>query len=123
VRRVIPLLAPAALLALALATIGCGPLGRQLTWSPSQLPGAQAGHRYSAAISVSNNSTPVFLMTISSGQLPRGLTFHYTRGKSSAEIRGVPKEAGAFPLAVSAWCLGTQVSGQTGRQTYELSVK
>jgi len=35
----------------------------------------------------------------------------------------MPTETGTFKFTVGAWCLGTNVSGQTGQREYELVVK
>lgn len=118
-RRAIALLA---LLLLALTTLGCGGEVSSLKFSPDQLPGAHVGQSYSATIAVSNNKTPVYRMAIVDGRLPAGLAFHQTKGSGSAEISGVPTAAGASTLAVSASCLGTNTTGQSGRQAYELVV-
>ncbi len=94
-----------------------------LTFSPDQLPAAQLGQPYSVTVTISGNVTPVGSMSIGDGTLPRGLVLHHTRSNSTAEISGIPEETGIFKFAVSAWCFGTNVSGQTGQQAYSLMVK
>jgi hypothetical protein len=47
----------------------------------------------------------------------------YDKGANVAEISGTPEEDGRFEFTVGAWCLGTNVSGQTGQQHYELLVR
>lgn len=51
------------------------------------------------------------------GLLKNGLTFLFDRGARTAKISGVPTQSGTFTVKVSAWCLGTSISGQTGDKT------
>ena len=62
-------------------------------------------------------------MYVSSGSLPPGMTFDFTRGsEQSATLGGTPTTSGAYVFVVSAWCLGTNTSGQTGDASYTLVV-
>jgi hypothetical protein len=74
-------------------------------------------------ITVSGNHTPVFLMSVESGELPPGLTLHYEENASTAQISGVPEKAGEYEFTVRALCYGTNVSGQTGEHPYRLLVR
>jgi hypothetical protein len=60
---------------------------------------------------------------IAEGALPAGLALQHERGKSTATLSGTPTEVGEFKLTLAAWCLGTNVSGQTGQRAYRLIVK
>ncbi|MBI2921952.1 MAG: formylglycine-generating enzyme family protein [Planctomycetes bacterium] len=119
-RRAFVLLAAAAL-------TGCpsptpGPHG-DLVFSPAQLPEATVGKPYSTFIVASNAETPVGDMKIASGALPAGLTFAFREEERRGEISGTPTAAGRSPVTIEAWCYGTQRSGQTGRQTWEIVVQ
>jgi len=51
------------------------------------------------------------------------MTLSFVRGSSvSADLTGTPTTRGTYVFTVSAWCLGTNVSGQTGDQSYVLVV-
>jgi len=89
-------------------------------FSPTQLPEARVGESYQATISISGNRTPVGEIHVSRGSLPEGLDLSYQKHANVAEITGRPREAGRWTFTVSAWCYGTQVSGQTGQRVYEL---
>ena len=95
-----------------------------LAFSPTVLTNASVGQPYSATISISNNTTPVGDIYVSDGQLPAGLNLDFAgrAQATSAQITGTPTAAGTFSFTVSAWCLGTNVSGQTGDQAYTLVV-
>jgi hypothetical protein len=99
-----------------------GPTGGPLKFTPVTLPEAQAGSAYEAKIVISLNNTPVGDFSISEGNLPEGLDFTFLEGEDAATITGTPTESGTFSFTVSAWCFGTQVSGQTGDKTYILTV-
>jgi hypothetical protein len=71
---------------------------------------------------VTQNETPVIDFGLSSGVLPAGLTLEKIRGADTARVSGTPQESGAFPFTLSAWCYGTNVSGQIGEQAYTLTV-
>jgi len=111
------------LLALVGAMLGCRVLSPPLTFSPAELPEAQVGQSYKVTIAVSGNRTPVFFISVEEGDLPEGLALYYEEGSSTAEIRGVPSEAGEYEFTVTAWCRGTNVSGQVGEHRYRLVVR
>ncbi len=95
--------------------------GGALAFEPAELPPPHLGEPYEAVITVTQNKTPVgdFYAT---GDLPGGLEFAWLEGDSFARISGTPAETGTFEIVVSVWCLGTNVSGQTGEQKYTLTV-
>ena len=99
-----------------------GPTGGPLKFLPDALPEAQVGTTYDEEIRISLNNTPVGDFFISDGVLPEGLEFTFLEGEDAATVNGTPTEAGTFTFTVSAWCFGTQVSGQTGEKTYSLTV-
>jgi len=104
---------------LAACNLGSGALG----FSPDSLQDATVGQPYKATITVSNNATPVGDIYVSSGTLPPGVTVNFVRGSSvSADLTGTPTTRGTYVFTISAWCLGTNVSGQTGDQSYALVV-
>ncbi|HEY5489029.1 MAG TPA: putative Ig domain-containing protein [Candidatus Limnocylindrales bacterium] len=108
---------------LAASLAACTPARPALTFSPSALPNATAGSAYLQTITISNNETPVGDISVSSGALPTGMTLNFVRGSSvSADLTGTPTTRGTYVFTVSAWCLGTNVSGQTGDQSYVLVV-
>lgn len=95
-----------------------------LVFAPDTLPDAAVGVPYSAVITISGNLTPVFRISADL-ELPAGLALGYdpdVRG-NRAELRGTPTVAGTYTLTISAWCLGTNVSGQTGSHAYTLLVR
>lgn len=94
-----------------------------LTFDPAELPVAQVGVPYEAVISVKGNVTPVFLFSVAEGSLPDGLTWAYVEHDDFAKISGTPTRAGTFTIKVSAYCLGTNVSGQTGEMEYKIEVR
>ena len=93
-----------------------------LEFDPAQLPAAQLGVPYEATITVQGNVTPMFLFDIVEGSLPDGLTWEYHEHDDFAKISGTPSRAGTFTFKVSASCLGTNVSGQTGEIEYTIEV-
>ena len=99
-----------------------GPTGGPLKFLPDALPEAQAGTAYDEEIRISLNNTPVGDFFISDGELPEGLEFTFLEGEDAATIVGTPAETGTYIFTVSAWCFGTQVSGQTGEKSYFLTV-
>ena len=112
-----------ALLLLALSLVACGSGRAPLGFSPDRLENGTVGQSYQAVIAVTNNETPVGDMYVSSGSLPPGMTLNFTRGSSaSGTLSGTPTTAGTYVFAMSAWCLGTNVSGQSGEQSYSLVV-
>jgi large repetitive protein len=97
---------------------------KELVFSPETLPGAQAGEPYDATITVSQARTPVGGAKIQDGALPDGLTLVLGENHdNSMAISGTPTTAGTYKFTVYAWCLGTNVSGQTGTHAYTLVVK
>ena len=112
----------ACLLSAALACRGGGGPA-VLAFSPDQLPPATAGQPYQVLITVSQNTTPVFQMSVGQADLPPGLSFAFIRNQNAAEISGTPQRAGTYHFTVSAYCFGTNVSGQTGHHDYQLVVQ
>ena len=108
------------------AILACGP-GTEwppLTFSPLELPNAHVGQMYEVTITVSGSETPVFYVSVDGEDLPPGLTLQYEeQDGNTARIEGVPEKAGEFEFVVSAGCLGTMRSGQTGEQRYLLLVE
>lgn len=94
----------------------------ELVFAPDTLPEAQAGQAYRVTISVTQNETPVGDMYVDTGELPPGLALTFDEASGTAEISGTPSQAGVTTFSVSAWCFGTNVSGQTGQKEYELTV-
>jgi hypothetical protein len=99
-----------------------GPTGGPLKFIPENVPNAQIDEAYEAEIHVTLNNTPVGDIAISDGALPTGLELAKVDGEDTARISGTPTEAGTFTFTVSAWCYGTQVSGQTGDKEYTIVV-
>ena len=100
---------------------GGGPAA--LVFSPDQLPPATAGQPYQAVITMTQNVTPVSQMTVSLADLPPGVNFAFIRAQNAAEISGTPERPGTYNFTVSAYCFGTNVSGQTGHHDYQLVVQ
>lgn len=94
-----------------------------LDFRPDSLPPAQVGQEYSAPIAISQNETPVGEFFIAEGQLPAGMTLEQVEGEDTAVLSGIPEQAGTYTFTVSVWCYGTNVSGQTGAQEYQLLVE
>lgn len=113
------------LLALSLALACYIPIEPRpdLMFAPASLPSAQVGVPYEATIIVQGHVTPVFLFGVAEGSLPDGLTWEYHEHDDFAKITGTPTRAGTFTFTVSAYCLGTNVSGQTGEMEYSIEVK
>jgi len=112
-----------AFMLLTVSLVACHATGGALVFSPDRLPNGAVGQSYEAVITISNNDTPVGDVYISSGALPPGMTLNFSRGSSSsADLAGTPTSAGTYVFTVSAWCLGTNVSGQSGEQSYSLVV-
>ena len=108
---------------LVITLIACNSTGGALQFSPDRLQDATVGQAYGALIEVTNNDTPVGDMYVSGGSLPPGVTLNFSRGSSaSAELAGTPTSAGNYVFTVSAWCLGTNVSGQSGEASYSVVV-
>ena len=115
----------AALACLLSALLACRGAGgpAALAFSPAQLPPATAGQPYQAIITVTQNTTPVSQMTVGLADLPPGMNFAFIRTQNAAEISGTPQRAGTYKFTISAYCFGTNVSGQTGHQDYQLVVQ
>jgi len=112
-----------AILAMAVILAACTDGRGALQFAPDKLQDGSVGQPYEAVITVSNNETPVGDMYVSGGALPPGMTLTLSRGSSSsADLTGTPATAGTYVFRVSAWCLGTNVSGQSGEQSYSLVV-
>jgi hypothetical protein len=95
-----------------------------LSFAPDTLPDATVGVVYSVVITISGNQTPVGDFFAESG-LPPGLTLRWDESadRNRAELSGTPTATGTYQFTVSAWCLGTNVSGQTGSHAYTLLVR
>jgi hypothetical protein len=112
------------LLALALTLACFAPVEPRpdLSFEPASLADARVGVPYEATITVRGNVTPVFLFSVEKKNLPEGLTWEYHEHDDFARIKGTPTRAGTFTFQVSASCLGTNVSGQSGQAQYTLEV-
>jgi len=111
------------LLLLILSTPACrDDVTPPLRFVPTELPEAQVGRPYQATITVVGNRTPVFRIEVVDGELPAGLALHYEPDDNFAEINGIPSVPGESEFTILAACYGTNVTGQTGQQHYELSV-
>lgn len=111
------------ILCAGLAACGGGRPAPALAFVPDSLPEARVGQAYREAIGVAANRTPVGGMSVSEGRLPPGLELRHESGQSTAEILGVPGEAGDFRFTVRASCLGTNEHGQVGQQEWVISVR
>jgi hypothetical protein len=116
---------PLCLLVLSLTLACFAPIEPRpsLEFDPAELPAAQVGVRYEATVTITLYVTPVFSMSIAQGNLPDGLTLVYVEHDNFAKITGTPTQAGTFKFVISASCLGTNVSGQTGEKEYVIEVK
>ena len=115
-----------AIAALVLSSLACWRTDRpELEFTPSDLPEASTSVPYDVEISVSQNETPVAMIYISEGTLPRGLVFEFDESthEGKARMYGSPEESGTFVFKVFVTCLGTNISGQTGEREYTLVVK
>jgi hypothetical protein len=120
VRKLAPILS---VVALVLTLVACDVGRAALSFSPDRLPSATAGQAYEAIITVSGNETPVGDIYVSNGALPAGITLDFSQGSAdNATLSGTPTAAGTYVFTVSAWCLGTNVSGQMGETNYTLVV-
>ena len=100
-----------------------GPIPGPLTFAPDILPTARVGVMYEAEIRITENVTPVGDFSVSHGSLPAGLELVFVEGEDAAIISGIPEGPGVSTFAVSVWCFGTQVSGQSGDKEYTLIVE
>lgn len=94
-----------------------------MEFDPAELPAAQVGVPYEAVIRVQGNVTPTFIFSVAEENLPDGLTWEYVQHDDFAKITGTPTRAGTFTFKVSVYCLGTNVSGQTGEMEYKIEVR
>lgn len=94
-----------------------------LIFSPASLPPAHVGQAYDVKIVVSSNDTPVGQFVVSAGELPPGISLQQIEMEDTAILSGTPEKAGTYTFTLDVWCLGTNVSGQTGEQEYELVVE
>jgi hypothetical protein len=116
-------IAPTLTVVLAMALYACNVGRPQLSFTPDRLPPAVRGQAYQAIITVTGNQTPVGDIYVSGGSLPAGMALDFTRGSAdNATLSGTPAAAGSYVFTVSAWCLGTNTSGQSGEQSYSLVV-
>ncbi len=74
-------------------------------------------------IALSNQRTPAFNLGAGNDRLPPGRKGAFDQTKQTYTIEGIPNQAGAFSLTISAMCYGTNVSGQTGQKEYQLLIK
>src|SRR3954471_7605568 len=112
-----------ALILVAILISACSVGRGALNFTPDRLPDAHSGQAYEVIVTVTGNVTPVGDMYVSGGSLPPGMTLDFTRGSSNnARLTGTPTTAGSYVFTISAWCLGTNVSGQAGDQNYSLVV-
>jgi hypothetical protein len=51
------------------------------------------------------------------------LKLEYTEHDRFVKITGIPEKAGIYKFKIYAYCLGTNVSGQTGEMEYTIVVK
>jgi hypothetical protein len=94
-----------------------------LVFSPDKLPEGQVGQVYTAVVTLSHQRTPAFGMSAGEDGLPAGLEGSFDQDKQTYTINGTPTQAGTFSVTISAVCYGTNVSGQTGSQAYQLVIK
>ena len=95
-----------------------------LVFSPNNLPDGHPNQPYAQTITIAENRTPLGGISILDGSLPAGLTIEKIPGSNNAgRIVGTPVTTGTADFTVSVYCLGTNVSGQTGTKRYTLSVR
>ncbi len=101
---------------------GCSRSTATAVIEPASLAAATQGQSYSQKLTVKAD-TPAFLLQITDGTLPAGLTLDEDpESETFGLISGVPTESGRFSVTVYAACLGTSVSGAEGIISYELLV-
>lgn len=109
--------------ALLLVASGCGKTA--LRFFPEALPDGAVGEEYRGEISVLGGTTPVGGMNIDRGELPPGLALRFNRDAKDEHgiIEGKPTKAGEYRFLVTAWCYGTNVSGQKGGHEYRIVIR
>ncbi len=93
-----------------------------LGFDPASLPAGRTGVPYEATIRVVGHVTPVIGFVIAEGSLPGGLTLEYHERDDFARITGTPTQAGTFTFKLTAYCQGTNVSGQMGENEFTMVV-
>lgn len=117
------LLLTLACLAIFLSTTFCILTPRPaLQFKPDTLPPIWVDQPYQVDILVTGNVTPVGNYSVTDGALPPGLTLVMNQNLRIGRISGTPTQPGTYKFTVSVWCLGTNVSGQTGDVQYTLLV-
>ncbi|MBN1305161.1 MAG: hypothetical protein JXA13_12065 [Anaerolineales bacterium] len=95
-----------------------------LIFVPEELPAAEKGKEYEAAVEVLQTETPVGEFILSEGELPPGLRLERVSGQAeSAVITGLPTESGEYFFTIYVWCYGTNRNGQTGERDYSILVR
>ena len=117
------LLLTLAALVVFLSTTFCSLTPRPvLQFMPDKLTDARLGQAYKVELVISANVTPVGDISVSDGALPPGVELVFDEQLRTAMVAGTPSQTGSYQFTVSAWCLGTNVSGQTGDKQYTLVV-
>lgn len=96
---------------------------KQLTFSPVELPAAEAGKPYEVKVEMGNVETFAGLFEIQEGQLPPGLVLERVKNENAARITGVPAIEGVYPFVLFVQCMGTNDPGQEGKMKYAIEVK
>ena len=108
---------------LVCALAACTNARPALVFAPDALPTGSVGTPYQAEIAIDRNETPVGGASVAPGTLPDGLTLELLPGQVDiVRIAGTPTKMGTYPITVSVWCFGTNVSGQTGEHDYTITV-
>jgi hypothetical protein len=90
---------------------------------PDILPDAQADVEYEVDLRVSDNVTPVDIVSISKGTLPAGLELVFVDHVDGAKIIGTPEETGTFTFTVFVACKAAMVVGQTLEKEFQIVVE
>ena len=93
-----------------------------LQFMPNKLPDAKVRQAYKVELVISGNVTPVGDISVSDGALPPGVELVFNEQLRTAMVAGMPSQTGSYQFTVNAYCLGTNVSGQTGDKQYTLVV-
>lgn len=107
----------------SLSFFGCALSKPALQFSPENLPSGEVGKPYSVTIQIQQNQTPVGDISLAQNTLPPGLSFAFRKESRDAEIKGTPTTTGTFRFTLSAWCYGTQTSGQNGQKEYSIQIQ